>query len=183
MDFKERNINGELERQLRYIMVDILGIHITESNKDTPRRIAKMLNEEVFCNRNNHNIEELNNKMTLFDNENKGSDNIIKVSDIEFSSMCEHHWMPFFGTVYVEYVPDEKIIGLSKIPRVVKYFSKKPQLQERLTEEIGKYLVQLLNPKRLEVIVVATHTCVKCRGIETDCETRTGFKFNREGIF
>ena len=165
-------------KQLEYHyfeIMKILGIPVTQSNEGTPRRIAKMLNEEVFCNRNNCNIEELNNKMTLFDNENEDNLEVIKMEGIDFSSMCEHHWMPFFGKVDVEYIPKVKIIGLSKIPRVVKYFSKRPQLQERLTNDIGKYLVDLLNPLYLKVTIQATHTCVMCRGAESNCQTRTSF--------
>lgn len=165
-------------KQLEYHyseIMKILGIPITQSNKDTPRRIAKMLDKEVFCNRNNHNIGELNNKMTLFDNENEDNFEVIKMEGIEFSSMCEHHWMPFFGKVDVEYIPKLKIIGLSKIPRVVKYFSRRPQLQERLTNDIGNYLVDLLNPLYLKVTIQATHTCVMCRGAESNCQTRTSF--------
>lgn len=170
-------------KQLEYHyseIMKILGISITQSNKDTPRRIAKMLDNEVFCNRNDLNIEELNSKMTLFDNENEYNFEVIKMEGIEFSSMCEHHWMPFFGKVDVEYIPKAKIIGLSKIPRVVKYFGKRPQLQERLTNDIGNYLVDLLNPLYLKVTIQATHTCVMCRGAESNCQTRTSFLY--EGI-
>lgn len=155
----------------------LLGINVTDSNVDTPYRVAKMYVREVFKNQN-VNIFQLKNQMKVFDNE--GTNKPITVRGVPFSSMCEHHWLPFMGTVSVTYIPDEKIIGLSKIPRVVKYFSKKPQLQERLTNEIGEFLVDLLKPKYLKVEMTATHTCVLCRGAESPAETDTEFTYRGE---
>ena len=155
-------------------IAELLGIEKTGSNEDTPLRVAKMYCNELFLNRNNTNIEELNARMKLFDND--GSSTPITMRKIEFHSTCEHHWLPFMGYAEVSYIPGDKIIGLSKIPRVVKFFSQKPQLQERLTKEIGEYLFNLLNPKWIKVTLVATHTCVMCRGAESDCETETFYE-------
>ena len=130
---------------------------------------------EVFKNIDKRKIEDLDLSMKLFDNE--GTNRPITVKNIPFSSMCEHHWLPFMGEVSVTYIPNEKIIGLSKIPRVVKFFSKKPQLQERLTDEIGLYLVHLLKPRYLKVSMTATHTCVLCRGAESPAETETEYRY------
>lgn len=152
----------------------LLGIEVTDSNKDTPYRVAKMYVREVFKNQNK-DLFDLKNQMKVFDNE--GTNTPVTVREIPFNSMCEHHWLPFMGTVSVTYIPDEKIIGLSKIPRVVKFFSKKPQLQERLTNEIGNFLVEVLNPKYLKVEMTATHTCVLCRGAESPAETDTKFEY------
>ena len=152
-------------------IMKILDIPITESNKNTPLRVAKMWCNELFENRNNNNIEELNARMKVFPNEY--GNELIVMRDIEFNSTCEHHWLPFSGKVSVGYVPREVVVGLSKIPRVVKYFSKKPQLQEQLTQEIGDYLFKLLDPLAIYVKVEATHQCVKCRGAESDCSTIT----------
>ena len=152
----------------------LLGIEITESNIDTPRRVAKMYCNELFANRNNLNIEELNAKMKVFEAENS---NPVTV-EVPVNSVCEHHWLPFMGTVSVTYVPKDKIIGLSKIPRVVDFFSKKPQLQERLTTEIGEYLVSIIEPKYLSVRMVATHTCVSIRGAKSPCTTTTVFEYD-----
>ena len=154
---------------------DLLDIPTTESNYDTPKRVAKMWCNELFKNRNYDNLWELEAKMTLFDNE--GTNTLIKISDIEFCSTCEHHWLPFMGVASVEYIPNKKIIGLSKIPRVVKYFSQMPQLQERLTSDIGHFLVRIIKPKYLKVTLTATHTCVMCRGAESNCSTETYFVF------
>ena len=155
-------------------IMDILEIPITDSNINTPLRLAKMWCNELFVNRNNYNIGELKDSMKVFPNEYDSE--MVIVKDIDFDSICEHHWLPFSGKVTVGYVPSDNIIGLSKIPRVVRYFSKKPQLQEQLTTEIGEFLYDLLKPNALFVEVEATHQCVKCRGAESDCATRTYFK-------
>ena len=172
-------IDNKVEEIKKHIeaIADILGIEKNASNENTPLRVAKMYCNELFKNRNGANLEELNSRMKVFPNE--GVDTPIVVEDIEFCSTCEHHWLPFMGTVAVSYVPDKSIIGLSKIPRVVKYFSQRPQLQERLTRDIGWYLVKLLRPKSLSVEVTATHTCVMCRGAESHCNTKTTFNYTR----
>lgn len=151
----------------------LLGIEVTDSNKDTPVRVAKMYCNELFKSRNNEGKEELDSKMAVFPAE---SNDPVTV-EVPFYSMCEHHWLPFFGTVSVTYVPDKTIIGLSKIPRVVEFFSKKPQLQERFTTEIGEYLVSVIDPKYLSVRVVAEHTCVSMRGAKSPCSTTTVYEY------
>lgn len=154
-------------------IMSILGVERNNSTVGTPSRVAKMYVNEVFKNVNNENIEELNDSMTCF-NKNFDGNELVIVKDIPFYSMCEHHLMPFSGKITVGYVPNTKIIGLSKIPRVVKYFSKKPQLQERLVNEIADYLQGLLGSDALFVLATDTiHTCVSARGIETYCETDT----------
>ena len=162
----------QIEEHLEEIM-NILELERTPSNEGTPRRIAKMYANELFANRNNRNIEELDAKMKVFDND-YGND-VIVMKDIEFNSMCEHHWLPFSGKVTVAYVPDKKVIGLSKIPRVVKYFSKQPTLQEKLGKDVGDYLFKTIQPFMLIVVIKSTHSCVKCRGAESDCETNTQY--------
>lgn len=162
-------LTGLFEQVMR-----VLEIPCTDSTLGTPKRIAKMYLNEVFANRNNENIEdELNNKMKFFSKDYDNSELII-LKDIPFYSMCEHHFMPFSGKITVAYAPNDKIVGLSKIPRVVKYFSKKPQLQERLVNEIADYLYTKLNAKAVFVLARDTvHTCVTARGIETYCDTDT----------
>lgn len=154
----------------------LLGFPVTESNKDTPLRVAKMYCNELFANRNDLHREELDAKMKTFPAENH---NPVTV-EVPVNSVCEHHWLPFMGEATVTYVPDEKIVGLSKIPRVVEYFSKKPQLQERLTQEIGEYLVTLIKPKYLSVRIVANHTCVSIRGAKSPCSTTTVYEYEGE---
>ena len=170
-------IDNKVEEIKKHIeaISDILGFEKTDSNENTPLRVAKMYCNELFKNRNNENIEELNSQMKLFDYSPVGEIQPITMRGIEFHSTCEHHWLPFMGIAEVSYKPTNKIIGLSKIPRVVKYFSQKPQLQEKLTNEIGEYLFNLLQPEWIQVKLTATHTCVMCRGAESDCETETSY--------
>ena len=175
IDNKVEQIKEHMEEIMK-----ILEIPITESNRNTPLRVAKMWCNELFRNRNNATLSELNAQMKTFPNEY--SSEMVIVREIPFSSTCEHHWLPFSGKVTVGYVPSNTVIGLSKIPRVVKYFSKKPQLQEQLTTEIGEYLDQLLEPHAIFVEVEAEHQCVKCRGAECDCSTRTFFKKTNKGF-
>lgn len=169
IDNKVEEIKNHIEA-----ISEILGFEKTDSNENTPLRVAKMYCNELFKNRNNNNIEELNSQMKLFNYAPCGSTlPTITMRDIEFHSTCEHHWLPFMGVAEISYIPSDKIIGLSKIPRVVKYFSQKPQLQEKLTNEIGEYLFNLLKPLWISVKLTATHTCVMCRGAESNCSTET----------
>ncbi len=93
-------------------------------------------------------------------------DEVVIVRDIEFFSMCEHHLLPFFGKVHVAYLPESKVIGLSKIPRIVDVFARRLQIQERLTQEIAETLQHLLNPRGVAVICEARHFCMMMRGVE-----------------
>ena len=167
----EEKVN-KIEEHVKAIF-NLLDLPVTESNKDTPRRVAKMYANELFQHRNNNGIGALNMQMKLFDNPSVGSKTPVVMRGISFTSVCEHHWMPFIGECTVTYVPGSKIIGLSKIPRVVKFFSRKPQLQERLTQEICDYLFDILDPVMVRVEMTAQHCCVMCRGAESDCVTDT----------
>ena len=93
-------------------------------------------------------------------------DEVVIVRDIEFFSMCEHHMLPFFGKMHVAYLPDEKVIGLSKIPRIVDVFARRLQIQERLTQQVAETLQQLLHPRGVGVICEARHFCMMMRGVE-----------------
>ena len=150
-------------------IMDILELEITPSSEGTPKRIAKMLVRELFANRNNNNMEALDDKMKVFPALSH-DEVVIKVP---FSTLCEHHWLPMLGDVTVTYIPNKSIVGLSKVPRVVNFFSKKPQLQEVLTKEVCDYLADLIKPFSLKVEVEAHHTCVEMRGAETPCVTKT----------
>lgn len=160
-------------------IMEILEIPVTESNGDTPKRIAKMWNRELFKNRNSRSISDLREMITTFPNIYEHTEMVI-VKDIPFSSVCEHHWLPFTGKVSVGYVPNRLILGLSKIPRIVKFFSKKPQLQEQFTSDIGLFIRDEIKPWAVFVEVEAEHQCVSCRGAESDCSTKTYFKWVHE---
>ena len=168
-------IDNKVESIRKHVeaIAEILGLEKNESTENTPLRVAKMYTHELFKNRNNTNIEELDSRMTVFPSDNK---NPVTV-EVPFYSVCEHHWLPFMGTVRVTYIPNETIIGLSKVPRVVNFFSKKPQVQERLTQEIGEYLTNIVKPEYLLVRISAEHTCVSMRGAESECETTTTYEY------
>jgi len=93
-------------------------------------------------------------------------DEMVMVRDIDFYSLCEHHMLPFFGKVHVGYLPSEKVLGLSKIPRIVEIFARRLQVQERLTTEVARTLEDVLQPKGVGVVVEATHLCMSMRGVE-----------------
>lgn len=172
IDNKVELIKEHMEEVMR-----LLEIPVTESTRNTPLRLAKMWANELFENVNGANLDRLKATMRVFPNDY--SSEMVIVRDIPFNSTCEHHWLPFSGIVTVGYVPDKMIIGLSKIPRIVRYFSRMPQLQEKLTTDIGGYLAEIVNPKAVFVEVTSTHQCVKCRGAESDCATSTYFKWFR----
>lgn len=130
---------------------------------DTPKRYIKFLKE--FCNPEPFN-------MTTFKNE--GSNEMVIVSNIPFFSLCEHHLAPFFGTASIAYIPNDKIVGLSKIPRTLDHFARQPQNQERITQQVAQYLMEQLNPQGVAVVIKARHLCVEMRGVKKhDCYTTT----------
>lgn len=163
-------VQGKLEE-----IFTILGADLNDpSVQDTPKRIAKMWVNEIFNDINYEDIHKLDDKMTFFDNE---EDSHIPVTmTMKFNSWCEHHLMPFFGDITITYIPGDKIIGLSKIPRIVEYFSQRPQLQERLGKEIADYLQKITGSEWVRVeIFNTTHTCVSCRGIRYNADTKTSY--------
>lgn len=152
-------------------IMNIIGIEHSESTDKTPLRVAKMYVNEVFKNET-ADLEDLRKQITTFNNDMGQS--MVIVKDIPFYSTCEHHLMPFSGKITIGYIPRHRLVGLSKLPRIVKFFSKKAQLQERLVTQIADFIYEELDP--LVVFVHATecvHTCVTARGIETYCETDT----------
>ena len=122
---------------------------------DTPKRYVKFLKE--FCNPPDFN-------MTTFENE--GNNEMIVVANIPFFSLCEHHLAPFFGVGHISYIPNDRIVGLSKLPRTLDYFSRKPQNQERITNDVANYLMTELEPKGVAVVLKARHLCVEMRGVQ-----------------
>ena len=145
-------------------IISLLGLDLeNDSLKKTPKRIASMYVKEVFRGLNPKNFP----KITCIPNHfSHGEPGIINVQDITLNSFCEHHFVPFQGKAHVSYLPNEKVIGLSKINRIVDYFSKRPQLQERLTAQIADSLSIVLDTPDVAVQICAVHACVSCRGIE-----------------
>jgi GTP cyclohydrolase IA len=131
----------------------------------TPLRAEKAM--RFLCSGYSQNIEELVNG-ALFEAEN---DDMVVVKNIEYYSLCEHHMLPFFGQVHVAYLPDKKIIGLSKIPRIVDVFARRLQVQERVTQQIADTLMEILEPRGVAVVSEAQHFCMMMRGVEKQCSS------------
>jgi len=126
---------------------------------NTPDRVARMY-EELFSGMSESSSEVLD---TVF---HEDYDEVVLLRDIEFNSVCEHHLMPFTGIAHVAYLPDGKIVGLSKLARAVEHFAKRPQVQERLTAQIADLISKTLEPKGVAVVLEATHTCMTMRGVK-----------------
>ena len=138
-----------------------------EGLKDTPRRVADAF-EEFVSGEGKTAKEHLEKTFSCESGE------MVVEKDIEFSSTCEHHLMPFFGRIAIAYIPDKRVVGLSKLARTVEVYSKRLQLQERLTDEIAQAIMQYLKPKGVMVVCEAVHTCMTCRGIKkADSKTLT----------
>lgn len=137
-----------------------LGEDITrEGLRETPRRVADAY-AELLAGEGQTAREHLSKTFT-----SACGDAVIE-RDIEFSSTCEHHLMPFFGKISIAYIPDGKVVGLSKLARTVEVFAKRLQLQERLTEQIAEEIMLYLKPKAVMVVCEAEHTCMTCRGVK-----------------
>jgi GTP cyclohydrolase I len=145
-------------------IMELLGLDLTDDSlKGTPQRVAKMYVDEIFCGLNPANKP----KVALFENKYQYNQMLIE-KDITFYSNCEHHFVPIYGKIHVAYVSTGKVIGLSKINRIVQYFAQRPQVQERLTMQIAFELQEILGTEDIAVIVDAKHLCVSSRGIKDD---------------
>jgi GTP cyclohydrolase I len=141
--------------------LDLLGEDVTrEGLQQTPERYAKAM--EFLTSGYTADIDKIVGK-ALF---TEASSEIVIVRDIELFSLCEHHLLPFSGKAHVAYIPDGKIIGLSKIPRILDVFSRRLQVQERLTTQVAEELMRILKPLGVAVIIEATHLCMMMRGVE-----------------
>ena len=151
-----------LEDAVRQILIAVGENPAREGLERTPYRVAKMYGEVLEGYTQDLDVVVGG---ALFDVE-YGENDMIIAKDIDFNSMCEHHMLPFTGKAHVAYVPSDKVIGLSKIPRIVDMFSRRLQVQERLTNEVADALVQVLNPKGVMVLIEGEHSCVALRGVE-----------------
>ena len=145
-----------------------LGLDLSDDSlSETPHRIAKMYVDEIFGGLDYFNFP----KITAIDNK-MGLEEMVKVSEISLTSTCEHHFVTIDGTAKVAYIPGNRIIGLSKINRIVRFFAQRPQVQERLTQQVLVALQTLLQTDDVAVSIEATHYCVKSRGV-MDANSRT----------
>jgi GTP cyclohydrolase I len=147
-----------IQRAVREILAAVGENPDREGLLETPARVARMY-AELFSGLH----EEPRQHLKKFFSEKY--DELVLVRDISFNSMCEHHLLPFMGVAHVGYIPNGRVIGLSKLARVVEVVSKRPQVQERMTEEIANLLIEELDVKGVAVVVEATHTCMTIRGI------------------
>lgn len=162
----EINFDGELERiermagHVRGLLTE-LGLDLDDPNlKETDRRVAKMY-LEMFAGLD----AGAEPKVTTFPND-EGYETMVMERDIPFYSMCSHHLVPFYGHAHIAYVPNERIVGLSKLPRILEFYAKRPQLQERLTEQVVRFLEEELKPQGAMVVIQARHLCVEMRGVK-----------------
>ncbi len=171
----------KIEIHIHEIM-QTLGLDLTDDSlSGTPKRVAKMYVKEVFSGLNPKNRPQTK----LFENK-YNYDQMLVEKEITFYSHCEHHLVPIYGRAHVAYFSSGKVIGLSKINRIVQYFARRPQVQERLTVQIGKELERILQTESVGVVLDANHLCVAMRGVgDTNSKTGTAYfsgKFKDENI-
>lgn len=153
-----KSINPEME-ELLFKQLSFIGENIDrEGLQETPYRVVKSWKE--LYKGYDQKVEDI---MTVFSSD--GYDQIILLKDIEFYSMCEHHMLPFYGKAHVAYIPDQKIIGISKLARLVDMYARRLQIQERLGDQITTALMEYLKPKGAACIIEASHMCMRMRGV------------------
>lgn len=152
-----------IEDKFREIL-ETLGMDLTDDSlRGTPHRVSKMYVKEIFYGLNPANKP----KISVFDNKFKYNEMLVE-KEIQVQSFCEHHFLPIVGRAHVGYVSNGVVIGLSKINRIVDYFARRPQVQERLTVQIANELKKALQTEDIAVVIDAKHMCVSCRGIQDD---------------
>lgn len=150
-----------IEEKFRDIM-DILGLDLTDDSlRGTPRRVAKMYVKEIFSGLHPDNKPDIK----LFENKYQYNEMLVE-KNITFFSNCEHHFVPIMGKAHVAYISNGQVIGLSKLNRIVDYFARRPQVQERLTVQIAKELKRVLQTEDVAVVIDAVHLCVSSRGVK-----------------
>jgi len=156
-----------IEAHFREIM-NIMGLDLNDDSLNgTPHRVAKMYVKEIFSGLNPANKP----RVALFDNKYQYNEMLVE-KDITLYSFCEHHFVPIIGRAHVAYISNGKVVGLSKINRIVQYFAKRPQVQERLTKQIADELKKVLQTEDIAVVIEAEHLCVAARGVE-DVNSKT----------
>jgi len=155
-----------IQKHFKEIM-HILGLDLTDDSlKGTPNRVAKMYVKEIFSGLNPANKPSIR----LFENKYKYNEMLVE-KDITLYSYCEHHFVPIIGKAHVAYISNGKVIGLSKINRLVQYYSKRPQVQERLTVQIAEALKEALKTEDVAIVIDAAHLCVSSRGVKDTAST------------
>ena len=163
---KKRNPE-KIEKAVKDILESIGENPDREGLIQTPKRVAKAW--EYLTSGHNQDVKKILNGAVF----KEKYDEMVIVKDIDFFSMCEHHLLPFYGKAHVAYIPNGKIIGLSKIPRLVEVFSRRLQVQERMTQQIADTLFQTLEPDGVAVVIEARHLCMMMRGVEKQNSSAT----------
>ncbi len=165
-----------IEKHFYHIMEE-MGLDMTDDSlQGTPHRVAKMFIKEIFSGLNPQNKP----KISVFDN-SYHYDKMLVEANISFNSTCEHHFLPIIGKAHIGYVSSGKVIGLSKLNRIVDYFSRRPQVQERLIMQIFNYLKEVLETENVIVVMEAKHLCVSSRGIKDESSFTSTIQYG--GIF
>ena len=171
---KVRAIASQMRR-----VIELLGLDLSDPNlTETPERVARMY-LEMFRGLS----EGAEPDITFFPNDERYTAMVME-RDIPFYSLCSHHFVPFYGHAHLAYIPNDKIVGLSKMSRIVEFYARRPQLQERLTEQIAGFLAAKLSPQGVMVVIEARHLCVEMRGVKkpgalTVTSAIRGIFFNR----
>ncbi len=164
---------ARIEEHFKGIM-ETLGLDLNDDSlKGTPHRVAKMYVKEMFWGLNPDNKPPVSH----FKNKFRYNEMLLE-KDIHFYTNCEHHFVPFFGTAHIAYIPNGKVIGLSKLNRIVEYFAKRPQVQERMTMQIANELKHILGTDNVAVIINAKHLCVASRGIKDNSSHTTTAEYS-----
>ncbi|SFV63401.1 GTP cyclohydrolase I type 1 [hydrothermal vent metagenome] len=161
------NQTNEFENAVKSMMLHVGEDPSREGLLETPKRVRKAY--EFIYGGYKENPQEILSK-ALFTSSNE---EMVLIRDIEFYSTCEHHLLPIIGRVHVAYIPDGKVVGLSKIPRVVDVFARRMQIQEQLTEQIADAIMDAIAPKGVAVVIQARHMCMEMRGVEKINSTTT----------
>ncbi len=161
----KKDLVGTETDEIQALVEQLLGLLGEDPTREglvkTPERVAKAF--RFFAQGYQQDVDEVLNGALY----SVKYDEMVLVRDIDFFSLCEHHLLPFYGKCHVAYIPNERIVGLSKIPRLVEIFSRRLQVQERLTVQIAEALQQKLNPQGVAVVIEARHLCMMMRGVET----------------
>ena len=160
LDIPEQECTGDIECAVRDVLAAIGEDVEREGLQRTPERVARMY-EELTAGYHVDPVRLINE--AIFDVE---YDEMVIVRNTDYYSLCEHHMLPFLGQAHVAYIPDGKVIGLSKIPRIVEMFARRLQVQERMTQEIAQFLQETLNPKGVAVVCEGLHMCAAMRGVK-----------------
>jgi len=169
------NYNVDLAKNIKSVLTEIGEDPQREGLIKTPERVAKSMS--FLTNGYKENPSEILTSAMFAESYSQ----MVLVKDIELYSLCEHHMLPFFGKAHIAYIPDGHIVGLSKIPRIVDVFSRRLQVQERLTDEIKDCLQGTLNPKGVAVVIEAQHLCMQMRGVQKQHSSTTTSAFS--GLF